>query len=141
MENNLVKQWIDLNTAILDSFKGLVATNTSTGEQMLANIANPSAYAELSQSSIKLVKEVGQVYTDSINELFQAQLKLVNLQTTSENIKGFRDIYVSSMTQLGEKQAELLGLRFSNCPSGFVGYNSRKAESEYDGNFERFKLY
>jgi hypothetical protein len=110
MQNELVKQWIDSNKLAIESFKNITSTNVNAMDAMLTSFVNPSAFAELSKSYLSLTKELGEVYTDSINELFQSQLKLVNLQATSDSFKDLGEIYVSSMTSLGLKQAELMRL-------------------------------
>lgn len=110
MQNDLIKQWVESNKLAIESFKNIAATNVNAMDKMLTSFVSPSAFAELSKSYISLVKELGEVYTDSVNELFQSQLKLVNLQATSESFKDLGDIYVSSMTNLGQKQAELMRL-------------------------------
>ena len=110
MQNELVKQWIDSNKLAIESFKNITATNVNAMDAMLTSFVNPSAFAELSKGYLSLTKELGEVYTDSINELFQSQLKLVNLQATSESFKDLGEIYVSSMTNIGLKQAELMSL-------------------------------
>lgn len=110
MQNDLVKQWIDSNNLALESFKNIASSNVNAMDQMLKSFVNPTASAELTKGSINFVKELGEVYTDSANELFQNQLKLMSLHTTSEAFKDLGDIYVSSMTNLGQKQAELMRL-------------------------------
>ena len=110
MQNELVEQWIESNKLAIESFKNIASYNVNTMDKMLTSFVNISALAELSKGSISLMKELGGVYTDSVNELFQNQLKLVNLQATSEAFKNLGEIYVSSMTNLGQKQAELMNL-------------------------------
>lgn len=110
MQNELVKQWIDSNKLAIESFKNITATNVNAMDAMLTGFVNPSAFAELSKGYLSLTKELGGVYTDSINELFKSQLKLLNLQATSESFKDLGEIYVSSMTNIGLKQAELMSL-------------------------------
>ena len=110
MENALVKQWIESNKLAVESFKNIASSNVNAMDNMLTSFVNPSASAELTKGSISFTKELGEVYTDSVNELFQNQLKLVNLQTTSEAFEELGKIYVSSMTNLGQKQAELMNL-------------------------------
>ena len=110
MQNDLVKQWIDSNNLVMESFKNIASTNVNAMDQMFKSFVNPSASAELTKGSISLMKEWGEVYTETTNKLFQNQLQLVNLQTTSEAFKDLGDIYVSSMTNVGQKQAESMGL-------------------------------
>ncbi len=110
MENALVKQWIESNKLAVESFKNIASSNVNAMDNMLTSFVNPSASAELTKGSISFTKELGEVYTDSVNELFQNQLKLVNLQTTSEAFEELGEIYVSSMTNLGKQQAELMNL-------------------------------
>ncbi len=110
MENALVKQWIESNKLAVESFKNIASTNVNAMDKMLTSFVNPSALAELTKASISFTKELGEVYTDSVNELFRNQLKLVNLQATSDSFEELGDIYVDSMTNLGKKQAELMRL-------------------------------
>ena len=110
MQNELVKQWIESNKLAIESFKNIASYNVNAMDKMLTSFVNLSALAELSKASISFTKELGEVYTDSINELFRNQLKLVDLQVTSEAFEELGDIYVDSMTNLGKKQAELIRL-------------------------------
>jgi hypothetical protein len=110
MQNDLIKQWIDLNKLAIESFKEIASTNVNAVDKILTSFVNPSASAELTKGSISVIQDLGEVYADSVNELFQNQLKLVNLQATSDSFKDLGDIYVSSITNLGQKQAELMSL-------------------------------
>lgn len=110
MQNDLIKQWIETNKLAIDSFKEIASTNVNAVDKILTSFVNPSASAELTKSSISAVEDLSEVYTDSVNELFQNQLKLVNLQATSDSVKNLGDIYVSSISNLGQKQAELMSL-------------------------------
>ena len=110
MQNELIKQWFESNKLAIESFKNIASYNVNTMDKMLTSFVNPSASAELTKGSISFTKELGEVYTDSVNELFRNQLKLVNLQVTSEAFKNLGEIYVSSMTNLGKQQAELMNL-------------------------------
>mgnify|MGYP006271789957 CR=1 FL=1 len=110
MQTDLIKQWIEFNKLAIDSFKKIATNNVMTTNQMLTSAVDPSALAELTKSSITLFKDLGKVYTDSVNEVFRTQLKLVNLQATSEAYKHLGEIYLSSMQQLGEQQGKLMQL-------------------------------
>ncbi len=110
MQNDLIKQWSESNKLVIDSFKNIASANAEAMDKMLTSLVNSSASAELTKGSISFMKELGEVYTDSVNELFQTQLKFMNLHTTSDAFKELGDIYVSAMTQLGQKQAELMHL-------------------------------
>lgn len=110
MNNDLIEQWNQSNKLIIDSFKSIASANVSTMDKMLTSFVNPSASAEMTKSYISFTKELGEVYTDSINDMFQNQLKLINFQTTSESFGNLGNIYVDSMTNLGKQQAELMRL-------------------------------
>lgn len=110
MQNDFTKQWVELNELAIASFRDMATNNIQAMEQMLTSFVNPGSLAEVTKSSIGILKELGEVYSDSVNQLFKTQLKLVNLHTTSEMSKELGDIYVSSMTNLGKKQAELMHL-------------------------------
>lgn len=110
MQNDLIKQWIDLNKLAIESFKEVASTNVQTVDKMLTTFVNPSGMAELTKGYISVAEDLKAVYSDSVNELFQNQLKLMNLQTTADSFKNLSDIYVSSITNLGQKQAELMNL-------------------------------
>ncbi len=107
-QNQFIQQWIEFNKLAVDTFKKVATNNVSNTNKALASVVDPSGAAELTQSYISLFKDLGQVYTDSINDVFRTQVELMNLQTTSEAYKNFWDIYLSSMKDLGQKQAELM---------------------------------
>ena len=109
-QSDLVKQWIEFNKLAIESFKTIATNNVMTTNQMLTSAVDSSALAELTKSSISLFKDLGKVYTDGVNEVFRTQLKVMNLQTTSEATKELGKIYVSSMQQLGDQQGKLIQL-------------------------------
>jgi|JI7StandDraft_1071085.scaffolds.fasta_scaffold01640_10 Phasin protein len=126
MQNEFIKPWIELNKLAIDSFKKIASNNVTTTNQMLTSFVDPSGAAELTQSYIALFKDIGQVYTDSVNDLFRTQVEVMNLQTTSETYKNFWDIYLSSMKDLGQKQAELMQLYVDTTSSYWNKLNDAK---------------
>ena len=110
VQTDLIKQWIEFNKLAIDSFKKIASTNVMATNQMLTSAVEPTALTELTKSSITLFKDLGKVYTDSVNEVFRTQLRLVNLQATSEAYRQLGKIYLSSMQHLGEQQGKLMQL-------------------------------
>lgn len=128
-QNPFIQQWIEFNKLAIDSFKKVANANVEATNQALTSVIDPSGAAELTQSYIALFKDIGQVYTDSINNIFRTQVEVMNLQTTSEAYQNFWDIYLSSMKDLGEKQVELMQL-YINATSSYLNQvnNAKKVE-------------
>jgi hypothetical protein len=128
-QNPFIQQWIEFNKLAIDSFKQVANANVEGTNQALTSVIDPSGAAELTQSYITLFKDLGQVYTDSINNIFRTQVEVMNLQTTSEAYQNFWDIYFSSMKDLGEKQVELMQL-YINATSSYLNQvnNAKKVE-------------
>jgi hypothetical protein len=128
-QNPFIQQWIEFNKLAIDSFKQVANANVQATNQALTSVVDPSGAAELTQSYIALFKDIGQVYTDSINTIFRTQVEVMNLKTTSEAYQNFWDIYLSSMKDLGQKQVELMQL-YINATSSYLNKvnDAKKAE-------------
>ncbi len=70
-QNLFIQQWIEFNKLAIDSFKQVANANVQATNQALTSVVDPSGAAELTQSYITLFKDLGQVYTDSINTIFR----------------------------------------------------------------------
>jgi hypothetical protein len=110
MQNPFIQQWIDFNKLAIDSFKKVATNNVDATNQTLKSVAPSSGTAELTLSYVTLFKDVAQVYTDSVNSVFRTQLELMCLETTSNAYQKFWKTYLTSMTDLGKNQVELMKL-------------------------------
>lgn len=106
--NDLMQEWTKWNQFTLESWKNATDTYIDLIDNGLIYWSKPSAFAELSMESIRFSEQLENVYSDTINQLLQVQLKFLNLDTTSEATKNLSDIYLASVTNLGAKQVELM---------------------------------
>lgn len=130
MENDFNSKIVESTKASLESFKTsieeIAAANVAAIGKLQKNVVNPGASAELSKMFIDFTKGMGELFTNSTNQIFQEQLKLINLQTLSGSFKALAEIYTNTMNSLGQKQGELLNIYTENIAKYLDSLNDAK---------------
>jgi ABC-type phosphate transport system substrate-binding protein len=108
MENNTILQMSEFNKASIENLKEVFKSNIKSTTAMFKELLKPSPLAQMAKVSLDFSKEVNSFMTALTNVFMESQLSLILPQTSMTPFKNFGELYVKTITDLVQKQAELL---------------------------------
>jgi hypothetical protein len=110
IQNDIVKQWTDMNKATMEALQQMTKANTETMGSLMQNQFSSKNLGELMKAAMDSAKDFREINSNAFNTLMQKQLSMVDLNTSATAVKQLSEIGSSTMQKFVEQQSAMMTL-------------------------------